>query len=153
MPGVEILIKTMLVVSTGDPLVVEGVSWGKVDHVELACGEENRAQVSVPLVDHQAHHADHGGEAFFLQLSSMTPSIPYAWCHRRHLLTMIRRLELLHWILWKWAKKIQRPNLYWQAPPSQPPSEPSSSPPDNCCGESCSRCRITYNVKITKQSK
>ena len=94
-----------------------------------------------------------GGWAFCQQLSSMTPSIPYAWCHRRHLLTMIRRLELLHWILWKWAKKIQRPNLYWQAPPSQPPSEPSSSPPDNCCGESCSRCRITYNVKITKQSK
>lgn len=33
-----------------------------MDHVELAGGEEDRAQVSVPLVDHQAHHADHGGD-------------------------------------------------------------------------------------------
>ena len=35
-----------------------------MDHVELAGGEEDRAQVSVPLVDHQAHHADHGGMSF-----------------------------------------------------------------------------------------
>ena len=41
-----------------------------MDHVELASGEEDRAQVSVPLVDHQAHHADHGGDEL-----SMIPSI------------------------------------------------------------------------------
>ena len=37
-------------------LVKESGTRREVDDVELACGEEDCAQLGVPLVDHQAHH-------------------------------------------------------------------------------------------------